>query len=428
MPRPLRTFVRTLGALTLLCLLSEALCRWLHLPYPYSWPLMPRQDPFRDFYLFRGRFAFFHTGSFFQFVGSPYLYPAPLSIVYKFFYMLPNSTETFLGALSAVAFAACVLLGRKLVQTGLSFRNTLSLLTVVVACAYPFYFEFEQANVEWIVCTLVWLGVFSFLSGRQYGAAICFGVAAAMKLYPIIFLGLLLSRRQYRQMAVAVVTVVVTTLASLWLLSGNVAVAWRGTQHGMDTFRETYMLGFMSLGFDHSLFGFAKAILRTRQSVTHPAVIDPARIAAMLAWYLPMMAISGIGLYFAWIRRLPVVNQVICLMVATILLPPVSYDYTLLHLYAAWALLVVLALRSGSQAVPGLQAAMVCLAILFAPESELIVHGYGYGGQAKTLALAALFWISLRYRFYSVHDEFPIANQSTADKDREVCIRVAKIV
>ena len=119
---------------------------------------------------------------------------------------------------------------------------------------------------------------------------------------------------------------------------------------------------------------------------------------------MPVMAFAGIIVYFDVIRKLPVVNQVICLIVATILLPPVSYDYTLLHLYVPWALLLLVAVESRRRHVAGLTAAMVCCAILFAPVTELIVHGQSYGGQVKACALVGLGLIALVRKFPSGFD------------------------
>ena len=77
--------------------------------------------------------------------------------------------------------------------------------------------------------------------------------------------------------------------------------------------------------------------------------------------------------HFLRIRHLPVINQVLCLCIAFILLPPVSYDYTLLHLYVPWGLLVMFAQEQQilRREVPGLTAAFVCLGILMAPLMNL---------------------------------------------------------
>jgi hypothetical protein len=70
-------------------------------------------------------------------------------------------------------------------------------------------------------------------------------------------------------------------------------------------------------------------------------------------------------------------------------------------LYLPWALLVLFAVLQDKKAPDpaGLVPAMVCFAILFVPETEIIYHHVAYGGQIKALALISLFYIGLRYRF-----------------------------
>jgi hypothetical protein len=117
--------------------------------------------------------------------------------------------------------------------------------------------------------------------------------------------------------------------------------------------------------------------------------------------YLAVAAVSGVALYFLRIRHLPIINQVLCLCIASILLPPVSYEYTLLHLYVAFGLLALFAQKMWSARVqiPGISAAMCCLAILVSPLSEVIYHMERFGGQIKAIVLVVLMIIALKYPF-----------------------------
>lgn len=66
MPLAMRLFEWITIGLTLLCLGVEWVCvRWLHWPYPYTWPLMSRNDPYCDFYFYKDHFAVCHSASFF---------------------------------------------------------------------------------------------------------------------------------------------------------------------------------------------------------------------------------------------------------------------------------------------------------------------------------------------------------------------------
>lgn len=334
---PVRRFLVLLGILTVACILAEVFCAiHRHLGTPYDWPLMPNHDPFRDFYLYQPRYHFFHSPEFFRFQGPDYLYPAPVAVVYKFFYLFPHTTDVFLGALSATFVASLVLFSRALLRRSLTPLALVQLLSVIVLCSFPFAFEFEQANMEWIIWLLVVSGLWAFLKHRGYTAAVCFGVVGALKLYPLIFIALFLPRRQHRQFALAIMVMLVVTVSSLWLVDPDLPSSWAGTQQGIAHFGDLYVVRYQDICFDHSLFALIKNIglLRGRP-------IDSQHLAFLLASYLPCAALAGFAVWLLRIRRLPIINQVLCLTIATILLPPVSYDYTLLHLYAPWAMLVL---------------------------------------------------------------------------------------
>ena len=121
-----------------------------------------------------------------------------------------------------------------------------------------------------------------------------------------------------------------------------------------------------------------------------------------LTVYLVIVSICGVCLYFLKIRKLPIIaNQVLCLSVASILLPPLSFDYTLIHLYIAWGMLALFAQKQWmkERETVGLTSAFICLAILMSPESELILNGIRFGGQIKAVTLGGLMYIGLRYPF-----------------------------
>jgi hypothetical protein len=236
------------------------------------------------------------------------------------------------------------------------------------------------------------LGLVFFLTNRGYSAAACFGLAASMKIYPVVYLGLLLVRRQYRQIVFGVGVLVVTTMVSLWLVYPSISVASREIDKGLDTFRVMYMLHKrVELGFDHSLLSLVKYPIK-------PFPV-PEKFAPVLSVYLITVAVSGIALFIFRIRRLPVINQIVCLTVACVFFPPVSFEYTLMHLFVPLALLVLLSidLARRNRTMPGLNACFCCLVVLLGALPELIVMQHRVGGQVKAIVLGILFYLALRY-------------------------------
>ena len=395
LPPVLEGFLTATVLLVGVCVLSEAIATLiLKLPQPYGTPLLSEHFP--DLYLYLGRFGKLHQLSFFEHATIlPYMYPAPVALPYAFFCWMQRPLATYLLTVLGAFVLAAVLVGGALVRAGLRLASAALLMSAALCFSYPMVFLLKQANMEAIVWMILSLGFVAFFCGRSYTAATMFGIAGAMKLFPFVFLGLLLAKRRYREIACAVLVAVVLNVGSLWFIYPEIGTTWRLVQDGLEQFRVLFALHLRwpEMGFDHSLWALIKRI---------PATLPRAdRLAPYLTAYLAIVAVAGVALFFMRIRKLPVVNQVLCLTVASILLPPTSFDYTLVHLYAPWVLLCLLAVdryRRGER-MPGLGLAFACLAVLMAPESEFFRNGQRLDGPIKAVTLLVLFWVGLRYRF-----------------------------
>lgn len=361
-----------------------------------EWPFGYVPDPFRDFYLYKPRYAFFHSPQFFTFQSWPYLYPAPPAVLSWALYRIPNSTTAFLRMIVVGFLIAALLFCRVLIQRGIRPVTAIAYTALVLAFSYPFYIEYQNANLEFLIWIFIGVGLWAWFKEHSYVAAVLFGIAAACKLYPVLLVALLLSRKQYRQMAVALGTAAVTTLVSLWLVCPDIVASYQGVSKGLGIFRKYYMLSYFNgVRADHSLFARVKDAFK----ILLHHLPSEATLAHALSAYMLVCAVAGLVLYFAVIRFLPLVNQVVCLVVLCITLPPVSYDYTLLQLYAPWFLLVLVAIQRAPARVPGLSACFVCLAVLCSPESDYMFRNQLITGPIKSLALLTLFVLALRYPF-----------------------------
>jgi hypothetical protein len=394
LPVPLRRFLQLSAALTVLCLATEAVCALiLHWPAPYTWPLTPRPELFYDLNGFYPKFAYFHSSAFFSIEPQyGFAYPAPMAVLYKAVYSLLPVQElreqSLLALIAAVLALGGVILGLQLVRRGLSKWAAGGFCAALVLFSYPFWFEAKQGNLEFFVFLLIAAGVVLLLKGRGYSSAAAFALAGSLKIFPLVFLGLHIAQRRWRPLLLALALVPLITLASLWLLAPDVAFTWQHLQANLQEFQTKIVLHVVprEIGFDHSLFSVVKRVLGPNP--------------ALISGYMLLAALAGCVLFFVRIRHLPIVNQVLALTVASVLLPPVSYDYTLIHLYLPLFPLVMLALRSAQSAwnIPGLSAILPLLAATLAPLSELIYQGVRFGGQLRALLLLTLFILSLVFR------------------------------
>ena len=104
--------------------------------------------------------------------------------------------------------------------------------------------------------------------------------------------------------------------------------------------------------------------------------------------------------YFFWIRRLPMLNQVLALTVCALVLPPLSADYTLIHLLFPFSLLCLYAIfcQRNRMDAPGLKTCFLCFAPIFSFQTYLTWR-YRYSCEFRTLALVVLLVVVLRHRF-----------------------------
>jgi hypothetical protein len=95
-------------------------------------------------------------------------------------------------------------------------------------------------------------------------------------------------------------------------------------------------------------------------------------------------------LWFTRVRRMDRLEQILFLSAAMLIVPPISNDYTLLHLYAPFGLLALAVVRDE---VPSRLSTpwLVCFAVLFTAQSFVIAVSTHFAGQLKCLFLVVLF-------------------------------------
>lgn len=371
------------------------------LSYPFASQFFPF-NKYVDLFDFRARFFHFHHLDFFSIAhsrGSIFSYPAPVGILYALFFW-PNAHIhlIFVVVTSSPLIALVLLLARALKRRGVGTFTSGVFLFTTCLMAYPFWFNYFLANMEICIFLLLAFGVVAYIRGHLYTAAVLIGIAGSMKLFPFILLGLFFARKQYREFVVSVVVGAASFFGSIWIECPSFAVARAGIAAGAATMNDALIRKWLPLesGFDHSFFSLIKGF-------AHGYFKDGILPALYLNIYVLVAACTGLVLYFLYIRRLPLLNQILSLYVAAVLLPPMSHHYTLMHLYVPWGLLVLFAVDSSrnKRQVPGTLAAFICFAILFSPQSEFIWRASSLSGPIKTIVLVALWYISIKFPFES---------------------------
>ncbi len=381
----------------LFCLVSRQLT---HLGFANFFPLSNSVDRFGDFTVYWQKFRFFGSPLFFH-SGFPFTYPAPVALAYDLFlhHAGPHPLAAFLGFSVFALLVPALWFAVALHRSGIAAWQAVAFPVTLLVFSWPAILVLDRANMEILVWIALAFATWAWSTGRGYLAATGFALAAALKLFPFVFFGLFLSTREFRKILFGAAVFLAGSVLALALVGPSVPVAYLGIQAGIAYFRAHYMAGWYpsESSVDHSLYGLYKTI----------AVLagHGFLFAQSLSIYLVVIAITGVLLFFLHIRFLPLLNQLLCLSVASILFTAFSGDGTLLHLYYPLALLVFLAIGAwrADHAVPGLRPTLLCVALLLTPESFLVLPGSGpvsrIDGPVKCVLLCALLLCALCFPF-----------------------------
>jgi hypothetical protein len=362
-------------------------------PAPHYNPLGGAR--YEDLMEFPPVYRMLHTADFYEGINTSRVTYPPLGMVlFAALYASGHPIWTYL-ATAAVWLAACVWgMRRALMAQGIGgVTATLFPLTVALV-SFPIAGLLQRGNIELFVWVSAGMGTWLFMRGREDAAAVFWGLAAAVKLYPIVLLGLLLPRGKWRAFAVGVGTFVGVTVASLAWLGPRVSVAWHGAVKNVFRYQGIRM-GEWSLhevAANHSVFGLAKFFaMAVGLPLTKLTLPYYACGAALMSWA-----------FFARLWRMPVANQLLAITAFMVALPPISYFYSLVHLYAAWVVLVFVAIRAERNGVrvKGLEAVMALMVGLFASFMLFTFPRVGlFGGLVQACLLVALWLCAVELPF-----------------------------
>jgi hypothetical protein len=390
-------------------------------------PLFGKDDQFHDLTNYAGKTAHLYHRAAALGDGFPtYNYPAPAAFVYK------ALLHTFPGhpiRPYLVFFAICILgfaftawrAGRASRVVRLSFAAAIGTTAVL---GYPMWFTADRGNIEGVVWALSAAGLCFLLRARYGTAAVLIGLAISIKPFPILFLLLLLGRRKYKAAALGVATAGLVVFAALMALGPN---PWKAYQDLMPGIRDHIAIHvdrmdpYWEERFEHSLLdGMKSAALTVEMGGIHPdkAIVEVPKLSDDSTWeehvvrplvlIYPYVVIAGLGLLIVVFYRMPMLNQLTALAVATTLIPPCSADYTLLHLYVPFGALLVFLTREVATGKTTLSYASmltfaVIYALLFSPLTFLTL----YAGDAKLLLLLALLVVAARSPMRSAYFDGP---------------------
>ena len=306
---------------------------------------------------------------------------------------LAHPVITFLAFISVTILIAATMLVVRLQKSGLSGGFAATFVALSVLLSPVLAFEMQRCNLEIVVFIFIALFLYLFTSKRPVLAGVLLGGAIALKLYPFIFLGLLLAKKEYRALIATCLSAGLWMLVGLITETGNVLTSARGTADGLKLFSSEYAEKIhAALGWDHSAFALLKI----------PVFWLGGSISHLLQVYMLIAALTGLLCYVLRVWKLPVFNQITALSIFCILLPPVSFEYTLMQMFPAFGVFCCMAVRQQDDKyiAKRLDVVGVCFGLLFSLLGFAIIHGHLVEGQLKSFVLIFLLVYVLRFPFY----------------------------
>jgi hypothetical protein len=302
------------------------------MPYPYNTFLFRPDDRFADFT---------HVHQYLRTVSmaSPEMrqlfnYPPFAYVMLYPFTLLPPAVA--LPVYLLVFVAAFLYLSYRALRGStwyVSVRNVL-----LISClSYPFLFALDRANIETLIFLLVYWAADSY-SRRQYlWSMVPLAVAAAMKIFPMVFVALPFADRKVRAGLFAVLLVIAFSILGLAVQGGSWTDQFMASVWSMRIYQRNYAIFDQGLAFGHSLWGALKGI---SQMLGEPLAVNDLLIRLYRVY--PLIGLTILALTVGYIRwfETELWKKVALLVCAMNMLPYVSCDYKLLHLYTPLFLFV----------------------------------------------------------------------------------------
>lgn len=299
----------------------------LQKPYPYTTFLFLPSDRFADYFVL-------------PLVNSnlnPYFNPIipsaqyPLVNVFGYLFSLLPPKASFLLFMTLISAAYIYLSYLILWGWGKLPRRLLPLIIPILVLTYPFLFTLDRGNIEILLFVFLLFFLLFFIQKKYVLSAIFLSFAIALKVYPAVFLVLYVPEKKYRALVLSIGVTALLTLGSLALFSGGFLANVQFLIHASNFSNGNLVFFLGSANMVQrgvSLFTFFKILFLETGWIAH------INMPHFLSAYIKVAALSFVPLaaYIVWVEK-TLWRRVALLVFAMLLLPHVSADYKLIHLY-----------------------------------------------------------------------------------------------
>jgi hypothetical protein len=321
---------------------------------------------------------------------SAVAYPPFAAAILAPLYLLVSPVWGFLCAAFIWLTAALLFARRILLHNGLSAMPAMLFPLSLMVASFPIARLVHQGNIELAVWIFTATGTWALLRNNDLAAAVLWGLAGALKLYPALLLMLLVPRRKMGFLLVGGGVCAGVSWMSLWWLGPTMSIAWKGSLRNVFGYQDLRASewSFRELVANHSWFGWVK-LLAELLHVHSEKLLVPYSLCSvvLLTWTVQRM----------W--TMPIANQLLAITAFMLAFPSISYYHTLVHLYVPLLVLVCCALQTQQStfSMSRLQETLLLFIPLFAPYTLLLFpRALLFCGLLQSLTLLLLLLCALR--------------------------------
>lgn len=308
-------------------------------PYPYTTFLFTPADRFNDFFV---AFTVKDLNPYFNEIVPSAQFPL-VNVIDYLITLLPLkvSLAIFITFISTafISITHIILWGEKApLIRGLHITLPIAFLT------YPFLFTVDRGNLEILLFIFLLLFMYFYIRENYALSAVFLAVAIAMKLFPVVLVVAYLPKKKYGELAISIGIAAILTMGSLALFKGGFVANFNFLLHGSN-FSFATLVSFV--GADNlvqrgvSLFTFFKIIF------IETGLLEKVNMPQFLSTYVKVAALTFLPLaaYVVFIEKI-LWRQIALLVFSMLLLPQISADYKLMHVYLPMYLFIISAHRS----------------------------------------------------------------------------------
>jgi hypothetical protein len=375
----------------------------LHASYPTTTPLFFPESRYSDWTNFIPRVSHYGEPGMQVRIDLGYPYPYPLPTIYIFLFFIrffPNSLEAYKLFTIFIFTVATLLFWGYLYKYTRASRLVLFAVWLTFLLGSPAQFLLDRGNIEVFLWLFVLLGLVSFVRDWKYLATFFFALAACMKIYPAVYFLLFIPRRQFKAAALGVVLTVAFSILAFAAVGPTILGALHDISTAATFLRHVQVVALNEsvLRFDHSLFAVEKQTVYKLFIYHNPKYLREPTFDRSMTFYTVLAPLTFAVVYLLKLRRMPILNQFVALTIFSVILPYVSYEYTLVYIYLVFAVFLLFLQQDGETAPIArkrskLNISMACFAIIFAPLAYL--GRELHPGQIKALALVVLLVVTI---------------------------------